>query len=187
MTGDGSGSNKSWVVITGAAMGAVGVIVAAVITAGGPDSNGVPPPTTASAGSSVGTPIPSSSPRATVEQPPSGSQPPATSTSPSSRPPDLVLVRVSAVLGEGMYAAQVQYVVDGARQEDLLLDQFNRQKVAGVQLAPGEHRYELLVEWVDIQGMTYADSGAGTLMAGAGLTYEVFVYGDGSAALLVSP
>jgi hypothetical protein len=95
-------------------------------------------------------------------------------------------MHVSAVLGEGMYAAQVQYTVDGVRQENLLLDQFTREKVAGLRLAPGEHSYELVVEWVDIQGFTYVDSGAGTLTAGTGLTYEVFAYGDGSAALLVS-
>jgi hypothetical protein len=194
MTDDGGGSNKSWVVISVAAIGAVGAIVAAVITAGGPGSNGVSPPTseTTTRGgveqSTGGNPsTPTSVGSATPSSSTTGSQPPATSTSASSRPPDLVLVRVSALLGESMYAAQVQYAVDGARQEDLLLDQVNRRKVAGVQLAPGEHRYELVVDWVDIQGMTYQDSGAGTLTAGERLTYEVFVYGDGRAALAVSP
>jgi hypothetical protein len=108
MTGDGGVSNKSWVLITVAAIGAVGAIVAAAINAGSPDSNGLPPPTS------------ETTTRGGVEESTGGrpSTPmPATSTTPSSS----TISRAPPAL---MYPeTTLSFELDGCgREDDIDLD-----------------------------------------------------------------
>ena len=137
-------------------------------------------------------PIPSTSPEPTAEPTPSLVPPSPTSGSPPPPPPPpppstpaLVLVQFEAGVGEQVYALEAQLSIDGVPQTGLFVDQATGEHLIGVHLAPGEHRYDLGVNWIDTNGFEHLDEGSGTIQAAEGRNYGVRVDGFGSALLVV--
>jgi hypothetical protein len=97
-----------------------------------------------------------------------------------------VLVHFGIVLSGPMYAAQVQLTIDGVTQSGLDVDQASQERVTELRTSAGPHRYDLLVDWIDVQGEEHLDSGSGTLSAAEGNVYGVRVDGVGSALLVSS-
>jgi hypothetical protein len=97
----------------------------------------------------------------------------------------LVLVRFGAELSGPVYAADTNLVLDGVPQERLSIDQGRREGVVGVRLAPGTHRYDLSVSWIDTSGIQHLNEGSGSVEAVDGRVYGVRLDDAGSAWLTV--